>query len=85
MNDWISVEDRLPEVGKEVLVMWPTERGDRLYMLDTRNKEGELFTEIAGVLPVTHWMEFPQAPMPVMRPLFPEAPEEPALLKRQAN
>ena len=59
MSDWISVEDRLPDEGKEVLFHW-------------RNSDGKSDIEITSLMPgesitdwafiPTHWMPLPEPP-----------------------
>lgn len=69
---WISVEDRLPEHRKSVLVYCP--EFDNIYCADYRSKEDDIFSLIGkwfyfeqGVgniilEEVTHWMALPRPP-----------------------
>ena len=65
MSEWISVEERLPEVGKEVLVYWRNTSqkaehfelthytGDHWYLLDNT---GRPWIEVVA------WMPLPESP-----------------------
>lgn len=57
MSEWISVKDRLPECGVEVL----TFRGESGFCIESRNKFGFYFNcDIDDY--VTHWMKLPEPP-----------------------
>lgn len=71
MNEWISVEDRLPEVGKECLWWSPDHLVHRhkhgsveLDMLERRSLSdgGHLGCVYNYLHNYTHWMELPDAP-----------------------
>lgn len=60
-SDWISVKDRLPEEGQEVLVSTKSKNGqrnvDKGYILPGKNR----FVH-RGTAEVTHWMPLPEPP-----------------------
>jgi hypothetical protein len=58
-SDWIKVEDRLPEIGKRVLVCG-TEIGRCVAGLDSENRWGVV--NDVYVSP-THWMQLPEPPI----------------------
>ena len=62
---WISVEERLPKEGEEVLVFgyWH-EKFQPLMCYLSPHRKGKWFTTIAGqqVYTVTHWMPLPEPP-----------------------
>lgn len=62
MNDWISVKDRLPEVGEHVLVFSPITgiKNDFIYRALEENDAAEDMFFRSGR--VTHWMPLPQKP-----------------------
>lgn len=69
-NEWISVEERLPEKGKCVLVYATSNIGANEIAID-RLEEGEchpIWVYTHGWFEVTHWMPLPQPPSY----LFPE-------------
>ena len=58
--EWISVEDRLPDTGVEVMTLM---RG--VHMLAWRTKDTEWINdndESEGINCVTHWMPLPEPP-----------------------
>lgn len=63
--DWISVKDRMPEIGKSVLIYYPQWDGDEIQVAKLED-DGMMFDICgefnigAGV--VTHWMPLPQKP-----------------------
>jgi hypothetical protein len=69
MSQWISVEDRLPELLQKVLFFWVKDDQVRNIAMGFRNKLGwriylpytsyEVTTEY---IRVTHWMELPEYP-----------------------
>ena len=65
IQKWISVEERLPEVGQRVLV-WCESRTTKkhvtvsTYMKDYSDKRGTYFSR--RVRNVTHWMPLPEPP-----------------------
>lgn len=65
MPEWISVKDRLPEKGEDVLVFgyWH-EKWQPLMCYLSPHRNGEWFTTVAGqqVYEVTHWMPLPELP-----------------------
>lgn len=63
--DWISVKDRLPEIGKSVLIYYPKWDGDEIQVAKLED-DGMMF-DICGEFNigtgvVTHWMPLPQKP-----------------------
>jgi hypothetical protein len=56
-SQWISVDDRLPDVGVHVFV-YPSEPLPIRYM----KKDGDDIVWFFDALPVTHWMPLPQPP-----------------------
>lgn len=63
MSDWISVDDRLPDMGQPVIEWGAHEYPTTAYRVNTHNgfrwrtySDGEV---IAGV---THWMPLPEPP-----------------------
>ena len=61
MNEWISVKDRLPEVGVPVLV----HEGPYNYqVIATINSDGRWEDTVEGYMAihVTHWMPLPDPP-----------------------
>lgn len=68
-NEWISVNDRLPEDYKEVLYFAITDEGTKEIMTGHREKENWthccLFYStmiLKDNVKVTHWMELPKYP-----------------------
>ena len=62
--DWISVEDRLPEYGEDVLVYYAGD-GINQPRVDTSCRLYNLGFLLEGVYgPVTHWMSLPVPPKP---------------------
>lgn len=63
VHEWISVKDRLPREGEDVLAFgyWHKKFQPLMCHLSPRRK-GEWFTTIAGqqVYEVTHWMPLPE-------------------------
>ena len=65
MNEWISVKDRLPPIGKEVIVAICDESGDTRWKYTTA---GLRITETIWIVDnvthcdVTHWMPLPAPP-----------------------
>lgn len=68
INDWISVEDRLPESCHEVLFFAINESGSKELMIGHRDKDSWthccLFysTVYLENCTITHWMELPEYP-----------------------
>lgn len=59
---WISVKDRLPEKGQQVLAYNPTDKEEPFwvdYLFLNANKE---LRWDMGVNEVTHWMPLPESP-----------------------
>ena len=65
VQEWISVKDRLPEAGEDVIVFgyWHEKFQPLMCYLSPHNKDS-WFTTIAGqeVYAVTHWMPMPSPP-----------------------
>jgi len=61
-NGWISVDERLPKEGVDVLVTLKI--GDRVSVDTDRIYSGRWFgySSMRGVSYVTHWMPFPEPP-----------------------
>lgn len=61
-QEWISVEERLPEPQKLVLCIW--ERGDdrNNYGFARYQREDVWYVSNEGMPRVTHWMPLPDAP-----------------------
>ncbi len=62
---WISVKERLPEIGKSVLIYYPKWDGDEIQTAKLKG-DGMMF-DICGefnirVGAVTHWMPLPEPP-----------------------
>jgi len=67
MNEWISVEDRLPEKGEHVFCYCREDYEQRGYHVKTTHWDGEGDThEFKSVyeryISVTHWMPLPKPP-----------------------
>lgn len=65
VSKWISVKDRLPEIGKSVLIYYPKWDGDEIQVAKLED-DGMMF-DICGEFNigtgvVTHWMPLPQPP-----------------------
>lgn len=65
VNQWISVKDRLPEIGKSVLVYYPKWDGDEIQVAKLED-DGIMF-DICGEFnigtgAITHWMSLPEPP-----------------------
>lgn len=64
-NRWISVKDRLPEIGKSVLIYYPKWDGDEIQVAKLED-DGMMF-DICGEFnigtgAITHWMPLPEPP-----------------------
>lgn len=65
-NEWISMNDRLPEIGKDVLVYYPKWEGTEIQV--GHLCVDKLTFDVCGgefnfsVKKVTHWMPLPEAP-----------------------
>lgn len=62
---WISVKDRLPEIGKSVLIYYPYWDGDEIQV--AKLEYDEMMFDVCGefnirVGAVTHWMPLPKPP-----------------------
>lgn len=66
-GEWISVDERLPKEGVDVLVTLKI--GDRVSVDTDRIYSGRWFgySPMRGVSYVTHWMPFPEPPEVVVR------------------
>ena len=65
INKWISVKDRLPEIGQPVLICIPKWEGEEIQAakLESDGKMFEVCGEFyAGTWDVTHWMPLPEPP-----------------------
>ncbi len=65
MNEWISVKDRLPPIGEEVIVAICDESGDTRWKYTTagwRVHETIWIVDNERRYDVTHWMLFPEYP-----------------------
>ena len=65
VNQWISVKDRLPEIGKSVLIYYPYWGGDEIQV--AKLEDDEMMFDVCGefnirVGAVTHWMPLPEPP-----------------------
>ena len=63
-NDWISIEDKLPEIEQSVLVWMGNWLGDLMWVR-TYKGNGEWEDEYGYWQkdePITHWMELPKPP-----------------------
>lgn len=65
VNKWISVKDRLPEIGKSVLIYYPKWDGDEIQVAKLEG-DGMMF-DICGEFNIgtgviTHWMPLPEPP-----------------------
>ena len=65
VDRWISVKDRLPEIGKSVLIYYPTWDGDEIQVAKLEG-DGMMF-DICGEFnigtgAITHWMPLPEPP-----------------------
>ena len=59
INEWISVEDRLPEPHKTVLVI-----NSKEYFLAAISSDGQFYlSNLARVYGVTHWQPLPLRPL----------------------
>lgn len=62
---WISVKDRLPEIGKSVLIYYPKWDGDEIQV--AKLEGDEMMFDICGEFnigtgAITHWMPLPEPP-----------------------
>lgn len=62
---WISIKDRLPEIGKSVLIYYPYWDGDEIQV--AKLDDDEITFDVCGefnigVGAVTHWMPLPEPP-----------------------
>jgi hypothetical protein len=67
MNEWISVEERLPEVWKTVLTFQPTTTDDKgiiqtCVYIGNPGRWRVAWNHEFLELPVTHWMPLPEPP-----------------------
>jgi hypothetical protein len=70
MSDWISVDDRLPNLVKRVLVVWDgvVQNHAAILIKDKDDLHSWYFNKEVDVLPfdsaapVTHWMPLPEPP-----------------------
>ena len=65
VKQWISVKDRLPEIGKSVLIYYPKWDGDEIQVAKLED-DGMMF-DICGEFNIgtgviTHWMPLPEPP-----------------------
>lgn len=65
VKQWISVKDRLPEIGKSVLIYYPKWDGDEIQVAKLEG-DGMMF-DICGEFNIgtgviTHWMSLPEPP-----------------------
>lgn len=65
VDRWISVKDRLPEIGKSVLIYYPYWDGDEIQV--ARLEYDEMTFDVCGefnimVEAVTHWKPLPEPP-----------------------
>lgn len=60
-NDWISVEDRLPELGERVLVWLPYVATEAYRKGDCWVRHNSNLEDYMGAK-VTHWMQLPEPP-----------------------
>ena len=63
MPRWISVEERLPEVNEDVVLIMPVDDGHCI-RIGWRTKGGNWWAAGQGIPPitVTHWMPLPEPP-----------------------
>lgn len=64
-DKWISVKDRLPEIGKSVLIYYPYWGGDEIQV--AKLEYDEMMFDVCGefdirVEAVTHWIPLPEPP-----------------------
>lgn len=65
VNQWISVKDRLPKIGQNVLIYYPKWAGDEIQVarLDNDGMTFDICGEFnVGTGVVTHWMSLPEPP-----------------------
>lgn len=65
MSEWISVNEKLPEVGQNVLIYYPKWDGDEIQVakLDCDALTFDICGEFnVGTGVVTHWMPLPEPP-----------------------
>lgn len=65
VNKWISIKDRLPEIGRSVLIYYSPWEGDAIQVakLDCDRLTFDICGEFnVGVWIVTHWMPLPEPP-----------------------
>ena len=62
---WISVKERLPEIGKSILIHYPKWDGDEIQVAKLEG-DGMMFDICGefniGIGAVTHWMPLPELP-----------------------
>lgn len=61
MTEWISVKDRLPDIGKPVLIVIDSSNVDAGRLLFEDNGPW-FFSETTLISNVTHWAELPPPP-----------------------
>ena len=65
ISRWINIKDKLPEIGRSVLIYYPYWSGDEIQVAKLENDEmlfdvcGEFDIRIGAV---THWMPLPEPP-----------------------
>jgi hypothetical protein len=73
VNQWISVEDRLPEINKDVLIYWECEYLDRsideVLEVASLNNDGTWFKNFPDY-EITHWMPLPQPPESILNNVY---------------
>ncbi|MCD7802026.1 MAG: DUF551 domain-containing protein [Clostridiales bacterium] len=62
MTDWISVKDRLPEVGKNVIICRPDVPGKYIVEQGYLRSNGWWKVYGTNVKRVTYWMPLPEPP-----------------------
>lgn len=61
-NEWISVKDRLPEIGKKVLAYRPSMYYEFIQTIYHGSEMWENGYDIKGDMVITHWMPLPEPP-----------------------
>lgn len=61
-GEWISVEERLPEPHKLVLVLWERVGEGTFYGFARYQREDVWYVSNEGMPRVTHWMPLPEPP-----------------------
>ena len=65
VNQWISVKDRLPEIGQKVLVYYPKWDGNEIQVAHLMRKRTMFYVDGINIRAenITHWQPLPKPPV----------------------